>query len=197
MRGEPDPAALDPGHDPGSLIARALGGEIAAFRLLYDMHVRRVHALSLRIMTDGAEAEELTQDVFVTAWRRLSSFRGDARFSTWLHGITLRMARQRLRGLLRRRRHEGRFMLEYLKVARACMPSANLDLERALATLPRRMRTALVLHAVEGYSQAETAQLMGIAEGSVKAHIHRARRLLKERMYTDGRAGQGAANGPP
>ena len=168
------------------LVHRARCGDTSAFRSLYEIHVRRVHALSLRVMTDAAEAEELTQDVFVAAWRQLAQYRGDALFSTWLHGITVRLARHRLRGLLRRRRREKDFVIGYLDVVRAAMPAANLDLERALATLPRRMRTALVLHAVEGYTQAETARLMDIAEGSVKAHVHRARALLSERMNGHG-----------
>lgn len=184
MHDEVGPVETEPGVGP--LIRSARAGDTSAFRSLYENHVRRVHALSLRLMTDAAEAEELTQDVFVAAWRRLSDYRGDARFSTWLHGITVRLARMRLRGLLRRRRHEGRLMPDYLDAVSAAMPAANLDLERALGTLPRRMRTALVLHAIEGYTQAEVARLMGIAEGSVKAHVHRARMLLHERMSTHG-----------
>jgi len=168
------------------LIDRARGGDTAAFRELYDAHVWRVHALSLRLMTDGAEAEELTQDVFVAAWRQLHGFRGAARFSTWLHAITIRLSRQRLRGMLRRRAREEKYMLSYQAAVSAAMPEADMQIERALAQLPRRMRTALVLHAIEGYTQAETAEMMGIAVGTVKAHVHRARTLLQERMDRNG-----------
>jgi RNA polymerase sigma-70 factor (ECF subfamily) len=168
------------------LIARARQGDSAAFRALYEMNVRRVYALALRLVTDRSEAEELTQDVFVAAWRQLNRYRGDALFSTWLHGITVRLARQRLRGLLRRRRREEGLAAGYIDAVSRAMPTADIDLERELASLPRRMRTALILHAVEGYTQAETAALMGIAEGSVKAHVHRARELLHERMKMHG-----------
>jgi RNA polymerase sigma-70 factor (ECF subfamily) len=168
------------------LIARARRGDSAAFRALYEVNVRRVYALSLRLVTDLSEAEELTQDVFTAAWRQLNRYRGDALFSTWLHGITVRLARQRVRSLLRRRRREERVAAEYIDAVSMAMPTANLDLERELASLPHRMRTALILHAVEGYTQAETAALMGIAEGSVKAHVHRARELLHERMTIHG-----------
>jgi RNA polymerase sigma factor (sigma-70 family) len=168
------------------LIERARRGDDAAFRALFETHVGRVHALSMRLMVDVAEAEELTQDAFIAAWRRLGAFRGDARFSTWLHGITVRLARQRFRSLFRRRGHEARFARDYMDAVVVAMPAADVDLERALASLPRRMRTALVLHAMEGYTQAETAALMNIAEGTVKAHVHRARALLQERMDRDG-----------
>lgn len=174
------------GTDAMFLIARARGGDAAAFRALYDAHVGRVHALSRRLMTDRAEAEELTQDVFVAAWRQLDAYRGDARFATWLHGITVRLSRQRLRGLLRRRARADRYGREYGGPVNAPMPSADHEIEQALAELPLRMRTALVLYAVEGYTQAETAALMGIAEGTVKAHVHRARTLLQERMDRNG-----------
>lgn len=145
------------------LIARARRGDSAAFRALYEMNVRRVYALSLRLMTDHSEADELTQDVLTAAWRQLNRYRGDALFSAWPHGITVRLARQRARSLLRRRRREGRVAAEYIDAVSMAMPTANLDLEREQAALPHRMRTALILHAVEGYSQAETAALMGIA----------------------------------
>jgi RNA polymerase sigma factor (sigma-70 family) len=168
------------------LVRAARLGDGTAFRSLYRAHVGRVHALSLRLMTHGAEAEELTQDVFVAAWRQLDGYRGDARFSTWLHGITVRLSRQRIRGMLRRRAREEKYMLEYTGALSAAMAEPDLELERALALLPRRMRTALVLHAMEGYTQADTAALMGIAEGSVKAHVHRARALLRERMDLNG-----------
>lgn len=168
------------------LVRRARAGDTAAFRSLYEAHVRRVHVLSLRLMTDREEAEELTQDVFVAAWHRLGNYEGRARFSTWLHAITARLARQRLRGLLRRRRREELYVRDYLAAVTAAMGDPDLELERALALLPRRMRTALVLHAIEGYSQAETASVMGIAEGTVKAHVHQARALLEEGMDLHG-----------
>jgi RNA polymerase sigma-70 factor (ECF subfamily) len=176
---KPDPCAA-------LLIDRARGGDAVAFRELYERHVRRVHAFALRVTADRMEAEELTQDVFVTAWRRLPEFRGDAAFATWLHGVAARLARHRWRGVMRRRLYQEQHLREYTDVVSTTMTGADLDLERALATLPRRMRTALVLHAVEGYTQSETARLMGITEGAVKAHIHRARSLLNERRRSHG-----------
>jgi RNA polymerase sigma-70 factor, ECF subfamily len=182
-----DRSGFTAGEDvTASLVRRARAGDATAFRSLYDAHVGRVHALSLRLMTDGAEAEELTQDVFVAAWRQLDSYRGDARFSTWLHGITVRLSRQRLRGLLRRRAREERYACDHVGAVSTALPTTDPELERVLAELPRRMRTALVLHAIEGYTQAETGELMGIAEGTVKAHVHRARALLQERLGRNG-----------
>jgi RNA polymerase sigma-70 factor (ECF subfamily) len=168
------------------LIERARGGDAVAFRGLYERHVGRIHAFALRVMGDRTEAEDMTQDVFVTAWRRLPDFRGEASFGTWLQGIAVLLARHRWRGIARRRLNHERHLREYVASVATAMPTADLDLERALATLPRRMRTALVLHAIEGYTQLETARMMGITEGAVKAHIHRARSLLNERRRSDG-----------
>jgi RNA polymerase sigma-70 factor (ECF subfamily) len=184
MKEAHDGAATDCGI--ALLVRRAREGDMVAFRSLYDAHVGRVHALSLRLSTERADAEELTQDVFVAAWRQLAAYRGTALFSTWLHGITVRLSRQRLRGLLRRRAREEKYMLDYTAALTATMAAPDIALERALAQLPQRMRTALVLHAVEGHTQAQTAELMGITEGAVKAHIHRARALLHERLDVNG-----------
>ena len=169
------------------LIGLARSGDETAFRSLYEIHHRRVHALTLRLVGDAAEAEELTQDVFVAAWRGLPEYRGAGRFSTWLHGIAVRRSRHRWRGILRRwRRDDDLARVTYARAVTAAMPLADADLEAAVAGLPPRMRTALVLHAIHGYSQAETAALMRIAEGTVKAHVHRARELLRTTMEAPG-----------
>jgi RNA polymerase sigma-70 factor (ECF subfamily) len=167
----------------GDLIARARCADVHAFRALYDAHHRRVYALALRLMASRPEAEELTQDVFVAAWRQLPTYRGEGQLATWLHGIAVRLCRQRWRSLLRRWRREERYAREaYAHAVRAAIPTADVALEEALAALPARVRMALVLHAIEGYSQAETATLMGISPGTVKAHVHRARALIIERL---------------
>lgn len=169
------------------MIGRARDGDAAAFRSLYEMHHPQVHALTLRLTGDAADAEELTQEVFVAAWRSLPSYRGVGRFSTWLHGIAVRQSRHRWRGLLRRwRREEDLARQTYAREVAAAMPGAEVDVEKAITRLPERMRAALVLHAIYGYSQAETAGLMGIAEGTVKAHVHRARALLRQDMEETG-----------
>lgn len=165
-------------------IGRAQAGDAAAFDALYAQHVDRVFALCLRMTADEERAEELTQDVFVTAWRRLGTFRGDAKLSTWLYRVTVNT-------VLDDRKRRGRRPAQLSAVpeeafsrrsSRETDPGDRLHLEAAIASLPERARTALVLHGIEGYAYEEVADLMGVAVGTVKSHIHRARALLIERL---------------
>lgn len=163
---------------------RAQAGDGQAFDALYESNVGRVYALCLRMSGDRRSAEELTQDVFVRAWRRIGTFRGASAFSTWLHRVAVNVVlddRKRRRRRPAELTHEGDDELATVSGA-TTDPAIRLDLERALATLPERSRMALVLHAVEGYRYEEVAELMEISVGTVKSHIHRGRALLMERM---------------
>jgi len=146
----------------------ARDGSVASFERLYRENVDRIHALCLRMSGDPARAEELTQDVFVRAWEKLDSFRGDSAFSTWLHRLAVNV-------VLGSRRSEGR---------RAVAPrdGERMDLEAAVSTLPAATRTVFVMHDVEGYTHEEIARLTGRAEGTCKTLLHRARRALRERL---------------
>jgi RNA polymerase sigma-70 factor, ECF subfamily len=166
------------------LVRRAQQGDQAAFRALYGEHVGRVYALCLRLTTDRAEAEELTQDAFIRAWERLASFRGDSAFSSWLYRLTVNVVFMSRRTARRRA----------LRVVSAEDPAAvepfgreppaglGLDLERAVARLPPGAREVFVLHDVEGYRHGEIVELTGIAVGTSKAQLFRARRLLREML---------------
>ncbi|MFW6080150.1 MAG: RNA polymerase sigma factor [Gemmatimonadota bacterium] len=170
-------------------VRRAQAGESGAFDELYEAHVGRVYALCLRMTADPRRAEELVQDVFVKAWRRIETFRGASAFSTWLHRVTVNV-------VLDARRRRDRMPAQLSALPEDVLSSGGrtdgpdgwsdalgrLDLERALASLPERARMALVLHAVEGYRYEEVAELMEISIGTVKSHIHRARALLLERL---------------
>lgn len=170
------------------LVARARQGDARAFEELYHGHSRRIYALALRLTRDGGRAEELTQDAFVRAWEALPSFRGESAFSTWLHGLAVRVWLEQSRA---DRRRQERFeaadglpgdLSDYMGEVRRAMPETSLALERAIASLPEGARTALVLYAVEGYRYEEIARLLDVAVGTVKAQIHRARRLLTEAL---------------
>jgi RNA polymerase sigma-70 factor (ECF subfamily) len=165
----------------GSLVTRAQRGEVAAFEELYRTHVGRVHSLCRRLVGDWHLAEELTQEVFVRAWRRLSSFRGDAAFGTWLHRIAVNRVIEERRARARREGREDELdeTLDYPAAIGAGGPERALDLERAIAALPPRARTVFVLHDVEGWAHGEIATAVGIAAGTSKAQLHRARRLLQ------------------
>jgi RNA polymerase sigma-70 factor (ECF subfamily) len=164
------------------LVARAQRRDPRAFEELYRQHHRRIYALALRLTRDAGRAEELTQDAFVRAWEVLPAFRGDSAFATWLHGLAVRVFLEQSRAERRRtERIETAGDLEvYLVAVRRAMPETSLALEKAIAGLPDGARVPLVLYAVEGYKYDEIAGLLGLALGTVKAQIHRARRLLLE-----------------
>ena len=164
------------------LVRRARGGDLGAFETLYRDHVGRVYAVSLRMVADPALAEELTQEAFVRAWRRLASFRGTSAFGTWLHRLAVNVVLDALRA--RRRWHE-RFTDEppaRPPAAPARDPAGAMDLERSIARLPPRARAVFVLHDIEGYKHREIARLLDVSVGACKAHLHRARRRLREEL---------------
>ncbi len=165
-------------------VLRAQRGDLDAFEELYRAHVGRILALCLRLSGDRGRAEELTQDVFVQAWRTLASFRGESAFTSWLHRLAVNAF---LVDVRKTRRREARVLAveapDALQHAvRAGDPEARIDLERAIAALPLGARTALVLHEIEGYRHEEIARLTGVAVGTVRAQLHRARQLLMKRL---------------
>jgi len=166
------------------LVRRAVGGEIGAFEELYRANVGRVYALCLRMTGDPAVAEELTQETFVRAWRKLGSFRGASAFSTWLHRVTINIVLgHRRRGARRTARiaPAGEIPIGD-PVAPPAAPAEAVDLERAIAALPNQARKVFILHDVEGYRHREIAKLLGIAVGTSKAQLHRARRILRKAL---------------
>jgi RNA polymerase sigma-70 factor (ECF subfamily) len=169
------------------LVRRAQAGDRVAFEQLYRDNVGRVYALCYRMAGTADLAEELAQDVFVRAWQKLGSFRGESAFSSWLHPLTVNVALSERRS---RRRRLARVMTtddlsEFERPGpptRSDGPESGFDLERALATLPPGARAVFVLHDVEGYKHAEIARLTGVATGTSKAQLHRARKLLREAL---------------
>ncbi len=157
-------------------------GDETAFRQLVEATNARIHALALRLTGDEAMAGEVMQEAYLQAWRALPGFRGESTLITWLHGIVVRMARRQWRGELRRRKREAGYAAGVQPHTTAAADGGLIDLEAALRALPPRMRTAVVLSCVEGYSMAETARMMGTAIGTVKAQVHRGRQLLRERL---------------
>jgi RNA polymerase sigma-70 factor (ECF subfamily) len=166
------------------LLDGARGGSLDAFEELYRRHVGRVYAVCVRMAGDRATAEELTQDTFVRAWQHLGTFRGDAALSTWLHRVAVNIVLAHHRA--RSRRPEGHADVEEAALEHHApalvRPDIAVDLERAIASLPPRAREVFVLHDVEGHTHDEVSDLTGMAVGTSKAHLHRARRLLREAL---------------
>jgi len=168
--------------EPPSDVARAAAGDVRAFEDLYRTHLPRVHAL-VRRMTAGRDADELTQDVFVRAWQKLGTFRGDASFGTWLHRLAVNVVIERFRTdqVRRSRMHDGDGIFETLS-APPQRPDLGMDFETALEKLPDGAREIFVLHDVEGYKHHEIATLLEISPGTSKAQLHRARMMLRRHL---------------
>lgn len=166
------------------IIRRAQAGDSAAFEQLYREHSPRVYALCLRLSGGtNAEATELMQDVFIRAWRNLKTFRGDSAFSSWLHRLTVNSMLENARSDKRRNARVLNMDISSVEAfARTEQPDVGVDLERAISALPDGARMAFVLHEIEGYQHSEIAAQLGIAEGTVKAQLHRARKLLIEAL---------------
>jgi RNA polymerase sigma-70 factor (ECF subfamily) len=155
------------------------GGE-DAFRTLYRAHTPALYALALRLTgNDQNEAEDLVQETWVRATRKMSTFRGDSALRTWLCGVLVNVRRERARSSWR--------MVDGLDVDPAAPPrdDAAFDLERAIAGLPDGARDIFVLHDVYGYAHREIAEMLGVVEGTSKSQLARARTLLRKALNSD------------
>lgn len=161
------------------LIERAGGGDPLAARTLYERYAPRVFAVVRRIAGDDEMAEDCAQEAWIRAFRALPSFRGDARFSTWIHRIAVNSALQSLRKMKGRSRAEE--VLPELAVAPSTRDVLLQDqLEQALDRVPEGMRKVLVLHDVEGYTHEEIGELLGINPGTSKSQLFKARARMRE-----------------
>jgi RNA polymerase sigma-70 factor (ECF subfamily) len=162
----------------------AQAGDQGAFHALYREHVGRVFAVCLRLTGDRGAAEDFTQDVFVQAWRRLGTFRGDSAFGSWLYRLTINVVLNERRATRRRiARVEAVEDPGALERPRGgAGPGDTIDLERAIARLPEGARAVFVMHDVDGYRHEEIGTMLGIAVGTCKAQLFRARRLLREML---------------
>ena len=160
-------------------VALAAAGDASAFERLYRTHVGRIHSLTRR-MLGSHEADEVTQDIFVRTWQKLGQFRGESAFSTWLHRLAVNVVIERRRAFAinRERMADDASALDFVTVAPA--PSdLTMDFEHAIEQLPAGAREILVLHDVEGYKHREIASMLGIATGTSKRQLHRARMLMR------------------
>jgi RNA polymerase sigma-70 factor (ECF subfamily) len=167
-------------------IARAKKADARAFEALYRLHVDRVYGLCLRMTGNVSEAEDCTQEAFIQAWNKLAKFRGDSAFSTWLHRIAVNAVLGRMR---KSKREQDRIqVVADTRPAQLSTGDAGelRDLAEAINALPEGARHVFVLHGVYGYSHDEAARMLGIATGTSKAQMHRARRLLAQQLEEQG-----------
>jgi RNA polymerase sigma-70 factor (ECF subfamily) len=175
-----------------AILARAQAGDHGAFAQLYSLHKRRVYSLCLRMVSNVAEAEDLTQESFLQLHRKIATFRGDSAFSTWLHRLTINVVLMHLR-------KKG---LSLISLDEALDPSPEhgparsfgapdlrlngsidrMTLEKAVEDLPAGYRLIFVLHDIEGYEHNEIATLLDCSIGNSKSQLHKARMKLREAL---------------
>ncbi len=167
----------------GALVRRACDGDVRAFERLYREHSGRVYGLCLRMTRDPSMAEDCTQETFINAWKALARFETRSSLATWLHRIAVNVA------LSKRRKpthgvevssddEEDAIETEWTLET----PLEVNEIEAAIGSLPEGARDVLVLNAIYGYSHLEAAQMLGVAEGTCKAQLHRARGLLRKKL---------------
>ena len=171
-----------------ALVRAALAGDERAFESLYRATAGRVYAICLRMTGDRDRATELTQDVFVKAWERMDGFRGESAFESWLHRIAVNVVLESERSTRRRiARVESSDDLAETESAQMLRRTEGhdldrMDLEAAIAALPPATRRVFILHDIEGYKHEEISRMTGSAQGTLRAQLFRARRLLMEAL---------------
>lgn len=179
--------AMKPTADEESAwIRRAQGADTRAFEALYRMHVDRIYGLCLRMTGNRSEAEDCVQEAFIQAWKQLDKFRGDSAFGTWLHRIAVNAVLGRMR---KSKREQDRIQAahEVSPSLAAVTDTGELrDLSEAVDRLPEGARHVFVLSGIYGYSHEEASEMLGIAVGTSKAQLHRARRLLAQQLGQEG-----------
>ena len=173
-------------RDETALVARAQSGDTRAFEALYREHVDRVYGLCLRMTGNVGEAEDCAQEAFSQAWKKLARFRGDSAFGTWMHRIAVNAVLGRIR---KSKREQDRIqaVAEMTTSPASIGDSGELrDLSDAIDRLPEGARHVFVLNAVYGYSHEESSDMLGVAVGTTKAQLHRARRLLAQQLKEQG-----------
>ncbi len=179
-------SAKDTVADEATLIRRAQRSDRQAFEALYRLHLGKVYGLCLRMTGNVAEAEDCTQDAFIQAWNKLTKFRSDSAFATWLHRIAVNTVLGRMRKS-KREWERIQSAAELSPAPQVANDSGELrDLAEAIDRLPEGARHVFVLHAVYGYSHDEAGRMLGIASGTSKAQLHRARRLLGQQLTEQG-----------
>lgn len=180
----PPPTTESHNADDDALVRAAVAGDTGAYERIYRRHSPRLYAVLWRLCGgNAARAEDALQDAFLQAWRALPGFRFESSLGTWLHRLGVNAALMELRGQAGRESdiEEGVELLDQLPGPQRCA-GTTLDLERALETLPPRARAVLVLHDIEGWKHHEIADQLQMAVGTSKAHLNRARGLLRAQL---------------
>jgi RNA polymerase sigma-70 factor (ECF subfamily) len=168
-----------------ALVERCRTGDLAAFEEIYRAHSPRLYSLALRMLGNPADAEDLLQEIFLSAHRKLEGFRGEAALGTWLYRLATNQCLDYLRSRAAKTSQMTGTIDDEIGLSEAGSRNiaeqtvAKMDLERALAQLPEGARAAFVLHDIEGLEHREVAEVLGVAEGTSKSQVHKARLKLR------------------
>jgi len=168
-----------------ALVERCRKGDLAAFEEVYRAHAGRLYSVACRMLGNPTDAEDLLQEVFLSAHRKLDTFRGDSALGTWLYRLATNLCLDYLRSRTGRTNQLTDALDDEPGLADAGSRGladrlvTRMDLERALAKLPEGCRAAFVLHDIEGLEHREVAEVLGIAEGTSKSQVHKARLRLR------------------
>ena len=172
--------------DERALIKKSQRSDARAFEALYKLHIDRVYGICLRMTGNASEAEDCAQEAFIQAWNKMDKFRGDSAFSTWLHRIAVNSVLGRIRKAKREQDRITAVSDTALSTVATGETGEMKDLSEAVNRLPEGARNVFVLHAIYGYSHIETGEMLGIATGTSKAQLHRAKRLLAQQLKQQG-----------
>src|SRR6266550_3815821 len=183
---QPSAGAVAPGRSAElDLVDRCRRGELGAFEELYRAHSGRLFSLACRMLGNPADAEDQLQEIFLSAHRKLESFRGESALGTWLYRLAMNQILDHVRsraartGQLTDGLDDASLLADGVGHRLADRAIDRIDLERALAELPEGCRAAFVLHDVEGLEHREVSEVLGIAEGTSKSQVHKARLRLR------------------
>jgi RNA polymerase sigma-70 factor, ECF subfamily len=172
------------------LVARCRAGDLSAFEDLYRQHATRLYNLAYRMVGNPDDADDLLQEVFLTAYRKLDTFRGASALGTWLYRLAMNVCLDRLRSKASRQESVTDELDEGLGHASPGLSQVTkMDLERAIASLPEGSRAAFLLHDVEGFDHMEVGRILGIAEGTSKSQVHKAPLRIREYLGKEKRIG--------
>jgi RNA polymerase sigma-70 factor (ECF subfamily) len=180
-----EPVAGAPRREDLALVERCRQGDLGAFEELYKAHSGRLYSLAVRMVGNKTDAEDLLQEIFLAAHRKLETFRGESALATWLYRLGVNLCLDYLRSRAGRAMQvtdpldDEPALFDAGSRRLADRTLAKMDLERALAQLPEGCRTAFILHDVEGLEHREVSEIMGIAEGTSKSQVHKARMRLR------------------
>ena len=174
------------------LVKKAAAGDVKAFEQLYWKHHRRVFCVCLRMTKNEADAEDLTQQVFLQLFRKIDSFRGDSAFSTWLHRLTVNLVLMHFRSNKSRKENttedgelpennfaDGRKSENVNEIVR------RYELNQLISQLPEGYRKVVIMHDIQGLEHNEIAELLGCAAGTSKSQLHKARLKLRKLLTTN------------